>query len=41
MEQEALTLEVLALAMAARNSGGRTIVQVERMANPARYTPAR
>lgn len=33
MEKEALTLECLALAMAAKNSGGFVIVQVERLAD--------
>lgn len=39
MEKEALTLEVLAAAMAAHNSGGFTIVQVERVADACTLNP--
>src|ERR1044071_5921910 len=39
MEKEALTLEVLAIAMAVRNSGGIVIVQVERLADSCSLNP--
>ena len=39
MEKEALTLEAMAIAMAAHNSGGTVIVQVERIAERGTLNP--